>query len=32
MKFTPNVTAATPLRELAWLGSLGVRGIFDEAH
>jgi hypothetical protein len=32
MKFRPTVTAATPQRELAWLGSLGVRGIFDGAH
>lgn len=32
MKFKPTVTAATPQRELAWLGSLGVRGIFDGAH
>lgn len=32
MKFRPTVTAATPQRELAWLGSLGMRGIFDGAH
>jgi len=32
MTFKPAVTAATPDRELAWLGSLGVRGVFDGAH
>ena len=32
MTFQPVVTAATPGRELAWLGKLGVRGIFDGAH
>ena len=32
MKFKPTVTAASPHRELAWMGSVGVRGIFDGAH
>ena len=32
MTFKPTVTAATPNREFAWLGSLGVRGLFDGAH
>lgn len=32
MTFRPRVTAATPARKLAWLGSLGVGGLFDGAH
>ena len=32
MKFKPTVTVATLERELAWLGSLGMRGVFDGAH
>jgi len=32
MKFNPVVTAATAPSELAWLGKLGVRGLFDGAH
>ena len=32
MTFKPRVTAAEPARELAWLGSAGVRGLFDGAH
>ena len=32
MRFKPTITRAVPQRELAWFGSLGVRGIFDGAH
>lgn len=32
MRFKPVVTAADPGREFAWLGSLGVRGLFDGTH
>ena len=32
MKFKPVVTAARAPEELAWLGTVGVRGIFDGAH
>lgn len=32
MTFRPVVTVAEPGRELAWLGRLGVRGLFDGAH
>lgn len=32
MTFKPVVTAATPGQQFAWLGSLGMRGIFDGAH
>jgi len=32
MKFKPTVTAATAGHELAWFGSVGVRGVFDGAH
>jgi hypothetical protein len=32
MRFRPTITSAVPQRELAWFGSLGVRGIFDGAH
>jgi hypothetical protein len=31
-RFRPTVQAATPNRELRWLGRLGVRGIFDGEH
>jgi hypothetical protein len=30
--FTPSVTDLQPRRRLAWLGHLGVRGIFDGEH
>lgn len=30
--FKPTVLAATPGRELRWLGKLGVRGLFDGEH
>jgi hypothetical protein len=32
MTFTPRVTAASPGRELAWLGTLGMPRLFDGAH
>jgi hypothetical protein len=32
MKFSPTVTVATPPSEFAWLGKLGVRGLFDGEH
>jgi hypothetical protein len=32
MTFRPRVTAAETGRELAWLGSLGIRGLFDGEH
>ncbi|MEA2487155.1 MAG: hypothetical protein QOF16_809 [Actinomycetota bacterium] len=32
MKFSPVVTAATAPSELAWLGKLGIHGLFDGAH
>lgn len=32
MTFKPTVLAATPARELRWLGTLGVRGLFDGEH
>ena len=32
MTFRPTVLAATPGRELRWLGKLGVHGIFDGEH
>ena len=32
MRFKPTITSVVPQRELAWFGSLGVRGIFDGAH
>ncbi len=32
MTFRPTVTSAEPGRRFAWLGSLGVRGLFDGAH
>jgi hypothetical protein len=32
MRFKPTITSAVPQRELAWFGSLGIRGIFDGAH
>lgn len=32
MTFKPKVLVAEPARELRWLGSLGVRGIFDGEH
>jgi hypothetical protein len=31
-RFRPTIQAATPNRELRWLGHLGVRGIFDGEH
>jgi hypothetical protein len=30
--FTPSVTDLQPRRRLAWLGHLGVRGVFDGEH
>jgi hypothetical protein len=30
--FRPTVLAADPGRELRWLGTLGVRGLFDGEH
>jgi hypothetical protein len=30
--FRPTVLAAVPGRELRWLGTLGVRGLFDGEH
>ena len=32
MHFRPRITALTPNRELRWLGSLGIRGLFDGEH
>ena len=32
MTFRPTVLAAVPARELRWLGTLGVRGVFDGEH
>ena len=32
MTFKPTVLVATPAQELRWLGTLGVRGIFDGEH
>lgn len=32
MRFRPTVTAFVPERELRWLGTVGIRGIFDGAH
>lgn len=32
MTFKPTVLAAVPGSELRWLGSLGVKGIFDGEH
>ncbi len=32
MTFTPTVLVADPGRELRWLGSLGVGGLFDGEH
>ena len=32
MTFRPRVTALEPGRRLEWLGSLGVRGLFDGRH
>jgi hypothetical protein len=32
MTFKPTVITAAPNRELAWLGRLGVRGVFDGQH
>jgi len=32
MTFTPTVLAATPGRELGWLGKLGPGGVFDGEH
>lgn len=32
MTFRPTVLAAVPGRELRWLGTLGVRGLFDGEH
>lgn len=32
MSFRPIVLAATPGRELRWLGKLGVSGLFDGEH
>jgi hypothetical protein len=32
MTFRPRVLKADPGRELRWLGSLGVRGLFDGEH
>ena len=32
MRFRPTVLAATPARELRWLGHLGFSGIFDGEH
>lgn len=32
MTFRPRVTAAVVDRELTWLGSLGIRGLFDGEH
>lgn len=32
MKFNPTVLKAEPPRELCWLGSLWIRGLFDGEH
>lgn len=32
MTFRPTVLDATPGRRLGWLGTLGIRGIFDGEH
>ena len=32
MTFTPKVTDVEPDRRLAWLGRLGIPGLFDGAH
>jgi hypothetical protein len=32
MRFRPTVRAVAPNRELRWLGSLGIRGLFDGEH
>lgn len=32
MRFAPTVTRADPGRELAWLGRVGLPGLFDGAH
>ena len=32
MTFRPTVTSAQPAHHLAWLGRLGVPGVFDGAH
>lgn len=32
MRFTPVVTTAVPDAEIAWLGHLGMKGIFDGHH
>jgi hypothetical protein len=32
MTFTPSITDLQPGRRLAWLGHLGIRGIFDGEH
>jgi hypothetical protein len=32
MRMRPTVLAATPSRELRWLGKLGVSGLFDGEH
>jgi hypothetical protein len=32
MTFRPRVTEMVPNHRLAWLGSLGIRGLFDGAH
>ncbi|WP_173923080.1 SRPBCC domain-containing protein [Agromyces sp. Marseille-P2726] len=32
MTFRPRITRFIPGRQLAWLGSFGVRGIFDGEH
>ena len=32
LRMRPTVLAATPARELRWLGHLGVRGLFDGEH
>jgi hypothetical protein len=32
MTFTPTVTDVDPGRRLAWLGHLGIPGLFDGAH
>jgi hypothetical protein len=32
MSFKPKVLAATPVKELRWLGKLGLRGIFAGKH
>jgi hypothetical protein len=32
MTFTPKVTHVEPDRRLAWLGRLGIPGVFDGAH